>query len=213
MKGFVWSCAFRQHWWLMFVLGTVLGVGAIAQAQNCVPTCRDGYVCVKGKCVSSCNPPCAKGETCTEDAQCVATAPAATSGSYVAPGDKALVVFVRGKGARQDHITVFDERPQFVTVIEKIRTHVRALVEPGEHTFYFGDIVRADLAAGRTYIIRVYAEQSFWGWTIEVEPALRKDNPFATSAKWIGESKIDSPDLAKRASQWEKKGNTKRMNK
>lgn len=205
MKGLVWSRAFKQRWWLMFVLGTFLGVGTVAQAQNCVTACRDGYVCVKGKCVSSCNPPCAKGESCMADAQCAATAPAATSGSYVAPSDKALVVFVRGNGARQDHITVFDERPQFVTVIKKIRTHVKAFVEPGEHTFYFGDIVRADLAAGRAYFIRVYAKQSIWGWTIEVEPALRKEKSFAEAAQWIHESKLDSPDLAKRASQWKKR--------
>jgi hypothetical protein len=108
---------------------------------------------------------------------------------------------------------VFDEQPHFVTVIEKIRTHVKAEVEPGEHSFYFGDIVRADLAAGRTYVIRVYAKSTVWGWDIEVEPALRKDKSVAEASQWIRESKLDSPNVAKRAAQWDKTGNTKRMNK
>lgn len=213
MKVLFWSRAGKRQALLLCALGAFFGFSTVARAQSCVPDCRDGYVCVKDKCVSACNPPCAKGETCSADAECVSATPAATAGSYVAPKDKALVVFVREKGARQDHFTVFDEQPQFLTVIEKVRTHVKAVVEPGQHTFYFGDIVRADLAAGRTYVIRMHAKTTVWGWDIEVEPALRKNKSVAEASQWIRESKLDSPNLAKRAAQWEKKVNTKRMNK
>jgi hypothetical protein len=42
---------------------------------TCIPACRSGYVCVQGQCVSACNPPCSAGQTCTPDAQCLATPP------------------------------------------------------------------------------------------------------------------------------------------
>jgi hypothetical protein len=45
-----------------------------AQAQSgrqCAPPCRSSYVCVRGECVSSCNPPCGEGEKCTADGECV----------------------------------------------------------------------------------------------------------------------------------------------
>ena len=38
----------------------------------CFPACRYGFTCVKGACVSSCNPPCAANESCTPDGECVA---------------------------------------------------------------------------------------------------------------------------------------------
>lgn len=47
-----------------------------AQAQDCVPSCRDGYLCHQGQCIAACNPPCAEGEQCVGDGQCVAAAAA-----------------------------------------------------------------------------------------------------------------------------------------
>lgn len=46
--------------------------------QACVPACRTGYLCVEGKCVSSCNPPCAAGQVCRADGECVAARSSAT---------------------------------------------------------------------------------------------------------------------------------------
>ncbi|MFW6050286.1 MAG: hypothetical protein ACODAU_03885 [Myxococcota bacterium] len=55
-------------------------VGGAAQAQEqppeqgteeCVPRCRSGFVCHQGQCVSACNPPCAEGERCSSDGECV----------------------------------------------------------------------------------------------------------------------------------------------
>jgi len=135
------------------------------------------------------------------------------AGSYVAPKDKALVVFVREKGARQDHVTVFDEQPRFLTVIENPQRHVKAIVSPGKHTFYFGDIVRADLEAGRTYIIKVRAERGMWGWRVVGEPVLRHTGAFVESSQWIRDTRLEMPDPEKRSGQWEKNVNAKRMRK
>lgn len=40
-------------------------------ATPCEPACRDGFSCVRGACVSACNPECPAGERCTADARCV----------------------------------------------------------------------------------------------------------------------------------------------
>jgi len=65
-----------------------------AQAQDCVPSCRDGYLCHQGQCIAACNPPCAEGEQCVGDGQCVAAASQEstyavvdTSGGSAAPVD------------------------------------------------------------------------------------------------------------------------------
>ncbi len=36
----------------------------------CEPACRAGYACVKGVCMSACNPPCGASDTCTPAGQC-----------------------------------------------------------------------------------------------------------------------------------------------
>ncbi|HEX6240504.1 MAG TPA: hypothetical protein VFZ61_06405, partial [Polyangiales bacterium] len=53
-----------------------------AGGQQCLPSCRSGYLCVSGQCVSACNPICPAGEMCTERGECVpATGAAAASAS------------------------------------------------------------------------------------------------------------------------------------
>lgn len=50
-----------------------------AGESSCFPTCRVGFTCIGGQCVSACNPPCAAHERCTAEGECVgkgaATAP------------------------------------------------------------------------------------------------------------------------------------------
>lgn len=50
-------------------------------ASECIPKCREGFVCSEQKCVSVCNPPCAAGQTCTSLGHCVTPASADTSTS------------------------------------------------------------------------------------------------------------------------------------
>jgi hypothetical protein len=56
-----------------------------SEIEECVPACRKGFTCVKGQCVSLCNPPCAANEVCTAAAECVAVAPAAAPQPKYAP--------------------------------------------------------------------------------------------------------------------------------
>lgn len=66
-------------WWAALFLTVLFCRSAQAQYDpnpgGCVPSCRVGYVCVKGQCVSACNPPCAQGEMCTAQGQCIQNAP------------------------------------------------------------------------------------------------------------------------------------------
>jgi hypothetical protein len=47
------------------------GSSADPQERQCRPTCRTGYECVDGTCVSVCNPPCGDDETCTPERECL----------------------------------------------------------------------------------------------------------------------------------------------
>ncbi len=48
----------------LLLISVLLAAPFSALAQECRPTCRTGFVCVDGVCVSECNPPCAAGEVC-----------------------------------------------------------------------------------------------------------------------------------------------------
>jgi hypothetical protein len=47
------------------------------KAVACEPECSPGYTCLRGTCVSACNPACAAGERCGVDRICHPVAPAA----------------------------------------------------------------------------------------------------------------------------------------
>ena len=44
---------------------------AAQTAAECVPSCRGGFRCVDGQCLSPCNPPCNAGESCTRNGHCL----------------------------------------------------------------------------------------------------------------------------------------------
>ena len=49
--------------------------------EGCIPACRAAYMCHAGMCISKCNPPCAAGQSCTDEGECIALpAPAPVAG-------------------------------------------------------------------------------------------------------------------------------------
>jgi hypothetical protein len=56
-----------------------------AAGGGCTPACRAGYLCQQGQCISACNPPCAAGQRCTAEAECVADANAVPGPSFAEP--------------------------------------------------------------------------------------------------------------------------------
>jgi hypothetical protein len=42
-----------------------------SRGDGCFPTCRVGYTCLEGACVSMCNPVCPRGEQCTANGECI----------------------------------------------------------------------------------------------------------------------------------------------
>ncbi len=67
---------------------------ARAQTADCFPSCRTGYLCHEGQCVSACNPACGANETCTAAGECrspvfVAPAPAESDAPGFAPASGA----------------------------------------------------------------------------------------------------------------------------
>lgn len=59
----------RTHVFVI-VLATALVPFATARAQSCVPTCRTGFVCSAGRCISACNPACPTSYACTAEGTC-----------------------------------------------------------------------------------------------------------------------------------------------
>jgi hypothetical protein len=57
---------------------------------ECVPQCRSGFMCHGGLCVSKCNPPCAEGQMCTAEGECMAAVapPPTQSRASVAPAQQ-----------------------------------------------------------------------------------------------------------------------------
>ena len=131
----------------------------------------------------------------------IATEPAASDGpmSYVAPNDKAVVVFLRpSKLGKAINFYVMDENKQFLTMFRG-NQNTGVAVPPGKRTIYVvsenAELVRAELAAGRTYIIVARAKMGFGKARVEVETVRRNTPSFAESATWIRDTKAADPDL------------------
>lgn len=53
----------------------------------CVPSCRSGYLCHEGSCISACNPPCSESETCSSDGACRSRASSQDKNESHVPSD------------------------------------------------------------------------------------------------------------------------------
>jgi hypothetical protein len=58
-------------------------VAPAAAAPACFPSCREGFTCHEGRCVSLCNPPCPEGLECVAGARCEPPLPGAQRSSRV----------------------------------------------------------------------------------------------------------------------------------
>lgn len=139
-----------------------------------------------------------------------ATEPAVSGGpaSFVAPADKALVVFARpGKLGKAVYFYVIDGNKKLVTLF-KGNEHAAITAPPGKHTFYVvsenAGLVRAELGAGRTYIIHTQPKMGFGKARVIVTPVMRNSSMFAESAKWLRDTKPTSPDFDK-GNKWVRK--------
>lgn len=72
-----------------------------ATATECFPSCRTGYLCHQGQCLSRCNPPCAEGLVCLDSGECALgpTTPAPRYGSQTTDvGMRVSAGWARGAG-------------------------------------------------------------------------------------------------------------------
>ena len=128
--------------------------------------------------------------------------------SFVAPTDKALVVFVRpAKFGKAVYFYVLDQNKKLVTLF-KGNEHVAITAPPGKHTFYVvsenAGAVKAELGAGRTYIIHTQPKMGLGKARVIVEPVLRSSPNFPESATWVRETKAGEPDFDK-GNKWVRK--------
>jgi hypothetical protein len=61
------------------------GAEAASAPATCAPSCRSGYTCVQGQCVSACNPVCGADEQCTASGECLKTSPPSPVVASLAP--------------------------------------------------------------------------------------------------------------------------------
>ena len=139
-----------------------------------------------------------------------ASAPTVPEGpaSFVAPKDKALVVFVRPERiGKAVYFYVLDENKKLMTLL-KGNEHVAITAPPGKHTFYVvsenAGAVQAELGAGRTYIIHTQPKMGLGKARVTVEPVLRNSPSFAESASWVRKTKAGDPDFDK-GNKWVRK--------
>jgi hypothetical protein len=129
-------------------------------------------------------------------------------GTYVAPPDTALVLFVRpAKLGKAVNFYVFDVNKRLVTLF-KGNEHVAVTAGPGKHTFYVvsenAELVRAEVGAGRTYVIYTEPRMGLGKARVVVEALSRSSPNFAKSAEWLRKTKAGVPDFAK-GNKWASK--------
>ena len=113
----------------------------------------------------------------------------AATESFVAPADKALLIFVRtssmGKAVK---FAVVDDKMRALARY-KGNQHAVATVEPGKHKLYViaenTDPIQIEVGAGRTYIILTAVRMGFGKARVTAKPIQRSHPDFAKSVKWV----------------------------
>ncbi|MGB8330400.1 MAG: hypothetical protein WCE62_09755 [Polyangiales bacterium] len=128
---------------------------------------------------------------------CMTTLPLAHPGSaladefspFVAPADKALLVLIQNERPdRETTFVVFDADKKCVASVGGRRAELVPM-KPGKHTLYVTAYntrrIQLDLAAGRTYFIRIYARDRFATRVTEVTPVQRASDAFMRLKDWL----------------------------
>lgn len=109
--------------------------------------------------------------------------------SFVAPSDKALLVFVRSsKMGKAVKFSVVDDKLRGLARL-KGNQHAVATVDPGKHKIYVSaentDPIQVEVGAGRTYIILTRVRMGFGKARVTATPIQRNHPDFADSVKWV----------------------------
>lgn len=121
----------------------------------------------------------------------------ADSSPYVAPKDKAYIVFVKaGRSSKKMQFLIFDKDLKCVSMFEDVVSEIIP-VEPGKHTLYTmatnAHRMEFNVEAGRTYFIRISLPKYGYG-TVKLVPAKRDSDAFAQVKDWVKGAKASDPD-------------------
>jgi hypothetical protein len=122
---------------------------------------------------------------------------AADSSPYVAPKDKAYIVFVKaGRGSRKMKFLIFDKDLKCVSLFEDNVSEIIP-VKPGTHTLYTmannAHRMEFNVEAGRTYFIRISLPKYGYG-TVKLVPAKRDSDAFGQVKDWVKGGKASDPN-------------------
>jgi len=121
----------------------------------------------------------------------------ADSSPYVAPKDKAYIVFVKaGRSSKKMQFLIFDKDLKCVSMFEDVVSEIIP-VEPGKHTLYTmatnAHRMEFNVEAGRTYFIRISLPKYGYG-TVKLVPAKRDSDAFGQVKDWVKGAKASDPD-------------------
>ena len=125
------------------------------------------------------------------------TAAAADKSPYIAPKDKALVVFVRDRfSGRNAWMLIINQDRNCIAMIHGDKDASELVpMEPGKHQLYawMGVIQRVDIEveAGKTYFVRANYRSRYAAPTINLVPARRGTDTFKEVSVWTKGAKIN----------------------
>jgi len=122
---------------------------------------------------------------------------AADGSTYVAPKDKAYIVFVKaGRGSKKMQFIIFDGDLKCVSLFEGNVSEIIP-VNPGKHTLYTmannAHRMEFNVEAGRTYFVRISLPRYGYG-TVKLVPAKRDSEAFAQVKDWVKGAGASDPN-------------------
>ena len=109
--------------------------------------------------------------------------------AFIAPDGLAVVVFIQNvREDRKMSFTVFDLNKQCIAQVGGRQAEI-VPVKPGKHTFYITGYdthrIDASLAAGRTYFVRLYSEETAVTRASRVTPVQRGSDAYKQLGTWL----------------------------